>query len=98
MRTLQSNSIVTKTPRRRARDLSRLSHYFVVSLFLAFCLLFISSPLLAQSCSQCYEQTAQAGAQASRAIGHGILVLLVPTLCFFVGVIVHAVRRANAQQ
>ncbi len=97
MRTLHSNSSIITSPQ-PAWKRSRLSHYFVVSLLLVFCLLFISSPLLAQTCSQCYEQASQAGAKASRAIDKGILVLLLPTLCFFAGVIIHAFRRANVHQ
>lgn len=45
----------------------------------------------------CYDQATQAGAKASSAIDHGILVLLIPTLVLFVGVLVHTVRRANSQ-
>ncbi len=55
----------------------------------------IGSPLFAQSCAMCYDQASQAGAKASRAIDQGILLLLLPTLLFFVGVLVHAVRRAQ---
>jgi hypothetical protein len=61
-------------------------------------LVFFSSPLFAQSCAMCYDQATQAGAKASSAIDHGILVLLIPTLFLFVGVLVHAVRRANVHQ
>jgi hypothetical protein len=59
---------------------------------------FVSSPVFAQSCPLCYDQAAQAGAKASRAIGHGILFLLIPTLLLFVGVLLHAVRRANSTE
>jgi len=66
--------------------------------FAAVAGLLASSSLLAQSCAMCYDQATQAGAKASRAIDHGILLLLLPTLCFFAGVLVYAVRRANAHQ
>ncbi len=46
----------------------------------------------------CYDQASQAGAKASRAIDHGILLLLIPTLLMFVGVLVHAVRRAQPSE
>lgn len=59
---------------------------------------FVSSSVFAQSCPLCYDQAAQAGAKASRAIGHGVLFLLIPTLFLFVGVLHHAVRRANSSE
>ncbi len=61
-----------------------------------FCASLASSCAFAQTCALCYEQAAQSGARTSRAIDHGILVLLVPTLLMFAGVLVFAVRRAHS--
>ncbi len=42
----------------------------------------------------CYRSASQAGKMAIRALNSGILVLLIPTLLMFVGVLVFAFRRA----
>ncbi len=62
----------------------------------ALCASVASSPAFAQSCALCY-QSAQASANP-RAIGHGILVLLIPTLLLFAGVLIFTIRRANSHQ
>lgn len=69
-----------------------------LSFLCAFCASAFSSPLFAQGCSLCNEQASQAGEKASRAINHGILLLLIPTLLLFVGVIAFAVRRAQSAE
>lgn len=79
----------------RTRCGGKISACFLLGIV---CACAFSSSLFAQTCALCYEQAAQAGARTSRAIDHGILVLLVPTLVMFVGVLVFAVRRANSSQ
>ncbi|MEE8201537.1 MAG: hypothetical protein V3R29_10260 [Candidatus Acidoferrales bacterium] len=46
----------------------------------------------AQGCSMCRNTAAAGGEQAARAFNLGILVLLVPTISIFVGILVFAVR------
>jgi hypothetical protein len=52
----------------------------------------------AQGCPMCYRAASQAGKLAIRALNHGILVLLIPTLLMFVGVLVFAFRRAASTE
>ena len=53
-------------------------------------------PARAQGCSMCYTSAEAAGPAGQRALDFGILILLIPTLLMFVGIIVFAVRRAAA--
>jgi len=46
----------------------------------------------------CYRAASQAGQMAVRAINNGILVLLIPTLLMFVGVLVFAFHRAASTE
>ncbi|MDA2913984.1 hypothetical protein MYX77_08520 [Acidobacteriia bacterium AH_259_A11_L15] len=46
----------------------------------------------AQGCSMCWNTAAAGGEQAARALDLGILVLLVPAISIFVGILVFAVR------
>ncbi|MEE9235331.1 MAG: hypothetical protein V3U28_07840 [Candidatus Acidoferrales bacterium] len=48
--------------------------------------------VFAQGCSMCRNTAAAGGEQAARAFNLGILVLLVPTISIFVGILVFAVR------
>lgn len=50
----------------------------------------------AQGCALCYSAASAAGKAAARALDSGILVLLIPTLILFVGVLVFAIRRADS--
>ncbi len=52
----------------------------------------------AQGCPMCYRAASQAGKLAARAINGGIIVLLLPTLLLFVGILVFTVRRAAAAE
>lgn len=57
----------------------------------------VASPdAFGQGCAMCYTTAAAAGPGAARSLDLGILVLLVPTLVLFVGVLFFAVRRAAA--
>jgi hypothetical protein len=60
------------------------------------CVLASAARAVAQGCALCYTTAAAAGAAAARSLDLGILVLLIPTLVLFVGVLVFAVRRAAA--
>ncbi|SRR6266851_1070323 len=52
----------------------------------------------AQGCPMCYRAASQAGKLAVQALHSGILVLLVPTLLLFVGILVFTFRRAAAAE
>jgi hypothetical protein len=49
-----------------------------------------------QGCAQCYIEASASGAHAQKSLDIGILVLLLPSLLMFAGVIVLLVRRAHA--
>lgn len=49
-----------------------------------------------QGCASCYANAAAAGPHAQRSLDIGILVLLLPTLFLFFGVLVLLIRRAHA--
>jgi len=76
----------------------RISKAISRTFLCVFCVSLTGSSAFDQTCALCYEQAAQSGARTSRAIDHGILVLLVPTLLMFAGVLVFAVRRAHSSQ
>ena len=48
--------------------------------------------VFAQGCVACRTSAAAGGAEAARALDHGILILLVPTLSIFVGILFFAFR------
>jgi hypothetical protein len=41
----------------------------------------------AQGCAMCYQSAAASGAQGREALHHGILVLLLPTISLFLGIL-----------
>jgi|CZKC01.1.fsa_nt_gi F0F1-type ATP synthase membrane subunit c/vacuolar-type H+-ATPase subunit K len=49
-----------------------------------------------QGCAQCYIEASASGSHAQRSLDIGILVLLLPSLLMFIGVIVLLIRRAHA--
>jgi hypothetical protein len=51
---------------------------------------------LAQGCAQCYLAGDAAGPHAQKSLDIGILVLLLPSLLFFAGVVFLLIRRAHA--
>ena len=82
--------------RGRARGSWRALRILCLVVLGVLCASVASSPAFAQGCAMCYTSAAAAGKGAARALDLGILVLLVPTLLMFVGVLVFAIRRANA--
>jgi len=60
------------------------------------CVSVFSAPAFAQSCALCYESARASGNPG--AIDRGILVLLVPTLLLFAGILIFTIRRANSHQ
>jgi F0F1-type ATP synthase membrane subunit c/vacuolar-type H+-ATPase subunit K len=49
-----------------------------------------------QGCAQCYIEASASGSHAQKSLDIGILVLLVPSLLMFAGVIVLLIRRTRA--
>jgi hypothetical protein len=49
----------------------------------------------AQGCAMCYQSAAAAGANGQSSLRHGILILLIPALSLFGGIIVALYRRRN---
>jgi len=52
----------------------------------------------AQGCAMCYQNAAASGPQGVKALQHGILVLLVPTLSMFVGLLTLVYRRRDVSR
>jgi len=50
----------------------------------------------AQGCAMCYTTAAAQSPKAQAALNHGILVLLIPPLSMFIGILVFLYRRRNA--
>ena len=62
-------------------------------LWLVAATLLASAPgVFAQGCVACRTSAAAGGAEAARALDHGILILLIPTLSIFVGILFFAFR------
>ena len=85
----------------QALSLSSFRHSRVIRrvlLFLlgALCASAFGSSAFAQGCAMCYTSAEAAGPAAQRSLDVGILVLLVPTLLMFIGIVVLAVRRAGS--
>jgi len=57
------------------------------------CLLAITSPVFAQGCSMCYSSAAQQDTRAQQALNLGIIVLIIPPVLLFAGVMITAFRR-----
>jgi hypothetical protein len=57
----------------------------------------ISAPaVFAQGCALCYNDAAATGPQAEAALRHGILILLIPPMLIFSGLLGTLYRRRNA--
>ena len=62
----------------------------VVALFL------LLAPMAgAQSCALCYQSAAASGAQGREVLRHGILILLLPSVSLFVGILALIASRNN---
>jgi hypothetical protein len=48
----------------------------------------------AQGCVMCYTSTSAAGQRGERALRQAILVLMIPVLCLFIGILLFAWRRS----
>jgi hypothetical protein len=54
-----------------------------------------ASRAAAQGCAMCYQTAAASGAPVREALRHGILILLLPAACLFLGIFVLIYRRNN---
>jgi len=66
------------------------------SVVLGMLALAAASPAFGQGCALCYTAADAAGSHGQKMLDLGIVVLLLPTLLLFVGVLVLLVRRARA--
>ncbi len=67
-------------------------------LLFLLCVLFTSMAApaaFAQGCAMCYTSAAAASAAAMRSLNIGILVLLLPPLAMFIGILTYTIRRAQ---
>ncbi len=76
---------------------NRGSRKFVAALaLLGAALLAFAPAALAQGCVMCYTSASAAGHRGERALDTAILVLLIPPLLLFIGILVFAFRRSRA--
>jgi Na+/proline symporter len=68
---------------------------FVLGFLVAALALVLAPSGFAQGCAMCTTSAAAQGAQAARSFNLAILVLLLPTLLFFFGILLLAVRLRN---
>ena len=55
----------------------------------------VAPAAFSQGCAQCYIEASASGAHAQKSLDIGILVLLLPSLLMFAGVIVLLIRRTR---
>jgi len=60
-------------------------------------MLILAAPVFAQSCAMCYTTVAGGGQGVIQALKSGIIVLLIPPLVLFTGLIVTILRWKQAQ-
>ncbi len=68
---------------------------FTALAIIALLVALVAPPALAQGCSMCYANAAQQQAEAQRALNLGIIVLIIPPVLLFAGVMVTAFRRED---
>jgi len=51
-----------------------------------------------QGCAMCYQNAAASGAKGQEALRHGIMILLIPALALFGGIVAAIYRRDNFSQ
>jgi F0F1-type ATP synthase membrane subunit c/vacuolar-type H+-ATPase subunit K len=56
----------------------------------------VAPAAFSQGCAQCYIEASASGSHAQKSLDIGILVLLLPSLLMFIGVIVLLIRRTRA--
>jgi hypothetical protein len=56
----------------------------------------VAPAAFSQGCAQCYIEASASGSHAQKSLDIGILVLLLPSLLMFAGVIVLLIRRTRA--
>ena len=66
-----------------------------LALLCVLCASVASPSAFAQGCAMCYTSAAAASAAAIRSLNIGILVLLLPPLAMFIGILTYALRRAQ---
>jgi len=69
----------------------------VLAALLVCGVLLAATGVAAQNCAMCYDAARQQSGEASRALNVGIVVLLLPSLLLFGGVIATALRHREAE-
>ena len=64
-------------------------------LLCALCASVASPAAFGQGCVMCYSSAAAASSAAMRSLNIGIVVLLLPPLAMFVGILTYTIRRAH---
>lgn len=72
--------------------------WFKTILAVAMCLLGAVAQGFAQGCAMCYTSAAAAGKTATHALNLGIIVLLLPSLLLFLGVLAFTFYRGTSSQ
>ena len=72
-----------------------IRRFVFLILLCALCVSVASPSACAQGCAMCYTSAAAASAAAMRSLNIGILVLLLPPLAMFIGILTYTVRRAH---
>ena len=66
-----------------------------VAVSLSLLLVPLAPSAAAQGCAMCYQNASASGPQGARALRHGILILMLPTLTLFTGIFALIYRRRN---
>ena len=79
------------------RNGSGITFYAPRSVTALLLLLLVSiDPVVGQGCAMCYQNAAAAGATSQAGLRHGILILLIPALGLFGGILALIYRRRGA--
>ena len=73
-----------------------LGCWVIIAVLGAVAILCLPPALAAQGCAMCYQTAASSTGPAREALRHGILILLVPASCLFLGVFGYLYRRNAA--
>ncbi len=81
-----------------ARVLLRCRSWIQRASLAAGAILFAVPGAFAQGCAMCYQNAANSGPQGAAALRHGIMVLMIPPLTIFTGILGMLYQRRNASR
>lgn len=79
----------------KTSDWNGIAKAGIVAAIIAACVAMIAPHAAAQGCAMCYQNAAASGAKGQAALRQGILILLVPALALFGGIVWAIHRRDN---